>query len=91
MDATNKTITLVTGANQGIGFAIATRLASEHNHYVIMAGRRLDAIESAAARLQEQNLAVEAIVIDLDVEETIDAAVEHVQRYDAFSINLKYH
>ncbi|KAJ5953494.1 short-chain dehydrogenase/reductase SDR [Penicillium verhagenii] len=44
-----------------------------------MAGRRSDAIEAAAASLQKEDLAVEAVVIDLASDETIDAAVEHVQ------------
>lgn len=79
MAATIKTIALVTGANQGIGFATAKRLAAEHGYYVIMAGRRLDAIQAAAQSLTEQNLAVEAVVLDVKSDQTIHSAFEHVQ------------
>jgi NAD(P)-dependent dehydrogenase (short-subunit alcohol dehydrogenase family) len=80
MAATNRTIALVTGANQGIGFATAKRLAAEHGYYVIMAGRRPDAIQSAAKSLIEQNLAVEGVVLDVKSNESIDTVFEHVQR-----------
>ena len=80
MAVTNRTIALVTGANQGIGFATAKRLAAEHGYYVIMAGRRPDAIQTAAQALAAQNLAVEGVVLDMKSDQTIDSAFEHVKR-----------
>lgn len=58
-------VVLITGANQGIGFETAKKLASEHSDYhVIMTGRRKEAIEEAAAKLQASGLInVEALVL----------------------------
>lgn len=77
------TIVLVTGANQGIGFEIAKKLATEQKDYhVIMAGRRRDAIEEAAQKLQHTGLSVEPLVLDV----TSDASIETA----ASSISDKY-
>lgn len=76
---TSSTIALVTGANQGIGFAIAKKLASEHKDYhVIMTGRRKDAIEAAAKDLQAQGVPVEALVMDVDSDASVEAAAKAV-------------
>lgn len=80
MSAYDKTIAVVTGANQGLGFATAKRLASENGYHVMMAGRREEAIRAATEQLQKEGLDVEALVLDLDSDESIDAAVEQVQR-----------
>lgn len=71
---------LVTGANQGIGYEITKRLATEHpNYHVYMTGRRKDAIEKAAAQLQASGLDVEPLVLDVTSDESIASAVEHVR------------
>ncbi|KAF6840303.1 short chain dehydrogenase [Colletotrichum plurivorum] len=71
---------LVTGANQGIGYEIAKRLATEHpNYHVYMTGRRKDAIDKAAAQLQFSGLDVEPLVLDVTSDECIASAVEHVR------------
>ncbi|KAF4841867.1 Short-chain dehydrogenase/reductase tropE [Colletotrichum siamense] len=77
---TNKTIALVTGANQGIGYEIVKRLASENpDYHVYMTGRRKDAIEKSASELQSAGLDVEPLVLDVTSDESITAAVEQVQ------------
>ncbi|KAF9876402.1 hypothetical protein CkaCkLH20_06345 [Colletotrichum karsti] len=74
------TIALVTGANQGIGYEIAKRLASEHpDYHVYMTGRRKDAIEKAAAELRSAGLDVEPMVLDVTSDDDIAAAVEQVR------------
>lgn len=74
---TANTIALVTGANQGIGFEIAKKLATEHEGYhVIMTGRRKEAIEEAAKELQSKGLSVEALVMDVDSDASIEAAAK---------------
>lgn len=80
MTAQNKTITLVTGANQGIGFAISKKLASEHGYYVIMTGRREDEVKSKAKILKDEGLEVEAYAMDVTSDESIDNVVHQVER-----------
>lgn len=75
----NKHIVLVTGANQGIGFEIAKKLNVEHESYhVIMAGRRRQAVEEAAAKLQAQGFSVEPLVLDVSSDESVAAAAKAV-------------
>ncbi|CAK7204728.1 hypothetical protein SEUCBS139899_007488 [Sporothrix eucalyptigena] len=76
----SKTVALITGANQGIGFETAKRLSKEHPDYiVIMAGRRKEAIEEAAKKLQADGLTVEPLVLDVGSDDSIEAAVQAVQ------------
>lgn len=74
------TIALVTGANQGIGFAVSQKLASEHGYHVIMTGRREDDVKAKAKTLQDLGLRVEAHVMDVTSDESIDAVVREVER-----------
>ncbi|KAH7142086.1 short chain dehydrogenase reductase [Dactylonectria macrodidyma] len=78
--ASGKTLALVTGANQGIGFAISKRLASEHGYYVIMTGRREDDVKTKAKLLQDLGLEVEAHVMEITSDASIDAVVQNVER-----------
>ncbi|KKY34829.1 putative short chain dehydrogenase [Diaporthe ampelina] len=79
MTVDSKSIVLVTGANQGIGFEIAKKLNVEHeNYHVIMAGRRKQAVEEAAEKLQAQGFSVEPLVLDLSSDDSIAAAVKAV-------------
>ncbi|KAF9769366.1 hypothetical protein IL306_013228 [Fusarium sp. DS 682] len=73
------TIALVTGANQGIGFEIARKLASENKDYhVIVSGRRPDAIQEATSSLQTQGLNVSPLVLDITSDDSIAAAVKTI-------------
>ncbi|KAK1994602.1 short chain dehydrogenase [Colletotrichum falcatum] len=79
-ESVDPTIALVTGANQGIGYEIAKRLSSEHpTFHVLMAGRKQDAIEKAAAELQGAGLNVEPLVMDITSDESIASAAEKVR------------
>lgn len=44
------TVTLITGASRGIGFAVAQRLVAEGGH-VVITGRKQDALDAAVAEL----------------------------------------
>jgi NAD(P)-dependent dehydrogenase (short-subunit alcohol dehydrogenase family) len=74
-----KRTALVTGANRGIGLAIA-RLLAELDNLVLMGSRDVESGEAAAESLRRLGLDVAPITIDLTVPETIDAAVEAIAR-----------
>ncbi len=67
-----KRTALVTGANRGIGLAIARQLA-ELGHFVFLGSRDLRAGEEAAANLRRSGFDVAAIQLDLADEDSIDA------------------
>jgi NAD(P)-dependent dehydrogenase (short-subunit alcohol dehydrogenase family) len=74
-------VVLITGANQGIGFETAKKLAAEHEDYqVIMTGRRKAAIEEASAKIVATGRKnVEALVLDVRSDESIHAAAKYVE------------
>ncbi|KAK0667391.1 hypothetical protein QBC41DRAFT_324156 [Cercophora samala] len=79
MASPNTTVVLITGANQGIGFEIAKKLATDHKDYhIIMTGRRKQPLEEAVRSLQPQSLSVEALVLDVTSDASIASAVKHV-------------
>ena len=78
----NRTIALVTGANQGIGRAVATSLAKDHGFHVVVGARRLEAGEAVAAELRAAGCAASAAQLDLTSDASIAAAAAGVG--DAF-------
>ncbi|KAF4332433.1 carbonyl reductase 1 [Fusarium beomiforme] len=73
------TIALVTGSNQGIGFEIAKKLASENKDcHVIVSGRRADAVKEATSSLETQGLNVSSLVLDITSGDSIAAAVKTI-------------
>jgi NAD(P)-dependent dehydrogenase (short-subunit alcohol dehydrogenase family) len=69
---------LVTGANRGIGLAIAQRLA-ELGHAVWLGSRDPGAGESAAAELRRAGLEVTAVRLDLADPATIETAIDTIE------------
>ncbi|MGV3704723.1 MAG: SDR family NAD(P)-dependent oxidoreductase [Arcticibacter sp.] len=70
----NKSIALVTGANQGVGNEIAKALAA--NGYIVYVGsRKLENGEKAAAAIGENAKAIE---LDVTQQSTIDAAMVRI-------------
>ncbi|KAE8444114.1 hypothetical protein EG329_000896 [Mollisiaceae sp. DMI_Dod_QoI] len=81
MATINKTIVLVTGANQGIGFETAKKLAKEQPSYHVLLGSRNPKLgEEAAAKLQAENLSVEPITIDVTSDDSITAAASLIEK-----------
>ena len=72
-----KRIVLVTGANRGIGLAIARQLAQLGNR-VLLGARSLKAGKAAADSLCAQGLSVSPIRLDLNDPAAVDAAVHQM-------------
>src|SRR2546422_1629256 len=70
---------LVTGANRGIGLAIARQLA-ELGNSVLLGSRDLKAGEDAAQSLRRLDLDVEPVHLDLTDAATIDAAISNIDK-----------
>jgi NAD(P)-dependent dehydrogenase (short-subunit alcohol dehydrogenase family) len=74
-----KRTVLVTGANRGIGLAIARKLA-ELGNAVLLGSRDLKAGEDAAKSLRQLGLDVVPIHVDLAASATIDAAIRDLDK-----------
>jgi NAD(P)-dependent dehydrogenase (short-subunit alcohol dehydrogenase family) len=74
-----KRTVLITGANRGIGLAIAGQLA-ERGNSVLLGSRDLEGGEDAAKSLRRLGLDAAAVRIDLNVAATIDAAVNAIDK-----------
>lgn len=74
----DRMVTLVTGANKGIGREIARQLA-ELGHTVIVAARSADAGTRAATELREVGGDIPSIVLDVTDAASISTAVETVR------------
>ncbi len=73
MGASVKRTVLVTGANRGIGLAIAAQLAAL-GHSVLLGARDLEAGQDAVESVRRPGLDIEPVHIDLADASTIDAA-----------------
>ncbi|KAJ7168812.1 hypothetical protein C8R46DRAFT_1092569 [Mycena filopes] len=80
MPSPPKTVALITGANKGIGLAIARKLARKHDGYHVLLGSRdPDRGSKAAESLRREGYSVEALQIDVTDDESIAAAVRIVE------------
>jgi NAD(P)-dependent dehydrogenase (short-subunit alcohol dehydrogenase family) len=78
MANTNKTIVLISGANQGIGASVATRLAKEHAYHVIIGSRNLSNGQKLAAELKSEGFFADAVQLDLQSDDSIAAATKYL-------------
>ncbi|NIJ63104.1 NAD(P)-dependent dehydrogenase (short-subunit alcohol dehydrogenase family) [Sphingomonas leidyi] len=74
-------IALVTGASRrlGLGYAVARQLA-ERGYHVLLTARDEGQAEELAADIRDQNLAADAVVLDLADRASIRALVERLSR-----------
>ncbi|KAJ7153825.1 hypothetical protein C8R46DRAFT_1119685 [Mycena filopes] len=80
MPSPSTTVVLITGANKGIGLAIARQLAKEHaGYHVLLGSRDPDRGSKAAESLQREGYSVEVLRIDVTDDESIAAAVRTVE------------
>ncbi|MBD2595830.1 SDR family oxidoreductase [Nostoc spongiaeforme FACHB-130] len=73
----NGKIALITGANKGLGFEMSRQLA-QHGLTVLIAGRNLQAAQTAATTLQNEGLLAEAIALDINSSTQIHTAVQEI-------------
>jgi NAD(P)-dependent dehydrogenase (short-subunit alcohol dehydrogenase family) len=81
------TVAVITGGTQGLGLAIAHRLAAEGAQGIILAGRTAARGESAAAEITALGTPCHFVQADMarpeDCTNVVDAAVEHFGRVNA--------
>ena len=77
LEAAVRRTVLVTGANRGLGFAIARELAAL-GHSVFLGSRDPEAGAEAATSLRRDGLEVSSIQLDLTAPASIEDAIDHV-------------
>lgn len=80
MTVTDKTIAFISGANQGIGLAAATRLAKEHNYHVIIGSRNIENGHKAANQLKSEGFSADSVQLDIQSDESIAAATAYLNK-----------
>ncbi|KPM44162.1 hypothetical protein AK830_g2366 [Neonectria ditissima] len=76
----SRPVVLVTGANQGIGLAVAQSLAGKHNYHVIIGSRNIQAGEKVASELREAGHAASTVQLDLASNTSIEAAIAKIDK-----------
>ncbi|KAI1257464.1 hypothetical protein MGN70_000504 [Eutypa lata] len=71
-------VALITGANTGIGEAVAKSLAADHGYHVIIGSRKLAAGQAVADGLVSRGLKASAVQLDLSDESSIQAAARSI-------------
>ncbi|KAM0331270.1 hypothetical protein ACHAQA_002940 [Verticillium albo-atrum] len=72
-------VVLITGANTGIGLAVARQLAALPNYHVIIGSRSAEAGSAAADALKADGLLVSSVQLDLTSDDSINAAAAHIE------------
>lgn len=81
-------VALVTGANQGIGYAVAERLARDGMR-VLINGRRADAVEEAVGKLAAAGLQASALVGDVSIEADVARMFDEIRaRYGRLDVTV---
>jgi NAD(P)-dependent dehydrogenase (short-subunit alcohol dehydrogenase family) len=74
-----KTIALISGANQGVGRAAAISLAKNHGYHVLIGSRSLASGDEVAQEINSEGYTATAIQLDLTSDDSIKAAVEKIE------------
>lgn len=75
-----QTFALVSGANAGIGLAVATQLAKDHGYHVIIGSRNAAAGEQVAAALVADGYSASSVQLEVSSDESIAAATSWIER-----------
>ncbi|KAI0437080.1 hypothetical protein F4803DRAFT_571331 [Xylaria telfairii] len=76
---TDRQIALITGANTGLGKAIAESLAREHGYHVIIASRNLNHGTVVATALLSEGFSAASVQLDLESDDSISKMVSFIQ------------
>ena len=74
------TVALISGANAGIGLAVATQLSKDHGYHVIVGSRQAAAGEKVAAALVADGYSASSVQLDVTSDESIAAATSWIER-----------
>ncbi|KAL4900980.1 hypothetical protein BDW74DRAFT_89439 [Aspergillus multicolor] len=81
--ASFKTLVLITGATNGIGFELATQLLAKSTYHVLLGARSPEKGHAAIETIRTKNLpgsgSINLLHIDVTNDATIEAAAQHVQ------------
>ena len=77
--AADRTLTLITGANKGIGLAIARGLGAR-GHYILLGCRDPQRGQQAAATLAAEGVSCEAVALDVTDPGSTTSAIDRVGR-----------
>lgn len=80
-------VTLITGADKGIGFAAAQALGSR-GQTILIGARSEEKGKAAVAKLTSQSIQCEWVQIDVTNQESIDAAVKYVADHYGYLTTL---
>jgi NAD(P)-dependent dehydrogenase (short-subunit alcohol dehydrogenase family) len=72
-------ISFISGSNTGIGLAVATALARDHGHHVIIGSRNSSAGAEAAKSITDKGYSASSVKLDLASDEDIATAVKYVE------------
>jgi NAD(P)-dependent dehydrogenase (short-subunit alcohol dehydrogenase family) len=79
---TSKALVLITGANQGLGYAVAQQLVSSNKYHVLVSARNPSNAQAAVQQLRTEAVdktAVTSITLDVTDDESIEAAAKSVK------------